>query len=227
MIVTVLERAIALVRWLVKLEIGIWRSLFLLAARRVPGQGPGVQAFAYAREVTPIMGAFIFVSALELPVVHLLLPWETIRLIADLLSIWGLLWMIGFLAGMKVFPHLLDDDGLRVRQGPTIDIHIPLEAIASVTSRRGSVPTNRSVHVEHSDEGAFVDVAVLKQTKVVVVLEQPTTIELPSGREEVTELRFYVDDPRRFVAAARERLADRLAGPLPLRQARSRRDPGC
>ena len=88
---TVLRRAFSLVRWLVVLEIGIWRSLFLLVTRRVPGGGPGVQAFSYARDITPIMGAFIFVSVLELPVVHLLLPWETIRHIADALSIWGLL----------------------------------------------------------------------------------------------------------------------------------------
>ncbi len=46
------------------------------------------------------MAAFIFVSVLELVVVHLLLPWETVRLIADVLSIWGLVWMVGFLASM-------------------------------------------------------------------------------------------------------------------------------
>ena len=150
----VLRRAFSLVRWLVVLEIGIWRSLFLLVTRRVSGQGPGVQAYSYAKELTPIMGAFIFVSILELPVVHLLLPWDTVRLIADVLSIWGLLWMIGFLASMKVFPHLLDDHGLRVRQGTTSDVRIPWEAIASVTSRRRTVTTRRHVQVEGSDEGA-------------------------------------------------------------------------
>lgn len=204
-------RAFSLLRWLVTLEIGIWRSLFLWVTRRVPGQGPGVQAFPYARDVVPIMGAFIFVSLLELPVVHLLLPWDTVRLVALVLSVWGLLWMVGFLASMKVFPHLLDDDGLRVRHGTTVDVRIPWEAIASVTSRRGSVPARKTVSVERSDDGIVLNVAVLKQTKVDVVLHQPTRVDLPDGTEEMTAVRFYVDNPRALVAAARERLVDRRA----------------
>lgn len=211
---TSIKRAFSLVRWLVRLEIGIWRSLILLVARRVPGQRPGVQLFSYVRAVAPIMGAFIFVSALELPVVHLLLPWETVRLIADVLSIWGLLWMVGFLASMKVFPHLVDAQGLRVRYGTSTDIHIPWDAIASVTSRRGSMPSGRTVQVERSADGTVVSVAVLKQTKVAVVLREPTTVELPEGMEEITELRFYADDPRALVAAAREQLTKRWAGEL-------------
>ena len=158
------------------------------------------------------MAAFIFVSVLELVVVHLLLPWETVRLIADVLSIWGLVWMVGFLASMKVYPHLLDDVGLPIRYGTTADIAIPWEAVATVTSSRGSVPTRHNVQVERSDEGVVVDVAVLKQTRVDVVLSRPTTVKLPDGTEEITELRFYVDDPRALVARARERLADRMAG---------------
>jgi len=212
--VVMTRRAVSLVRWLVVLEIGIWRSLFLLLTRRVPGQGPGVQGFSYASAVAPIMGAFIFVSVLELVVVHLLLPWETIRLVADVLSIWGLLWMIGFLASMRVFPHLLDHHGLRVRHGTTADILIPWEAIASVTARRGSVLTGRTVQVERTDGGAVVDVAVLKQTRVAVVLHRPTTVELPKGSEEITGLRFYADDPRALVLRAREHLTDRRAGEL-------------
>ena len=205
----VLRRIFSLSRWLVTLEIGIWRSLFLWVTRRVPGRGPGVEVFPYSRDVVPIMAAFIFVSVLELPVVHLLLPWETVRLIADVLSIWGLLWMVGFLASMKVYPHLLDDHGLRIRNGTSVDIRIPWEAIASVTSRRRSVPTRRTVSIEHSDDGNVLSVAVLKQTKVDVVLNRPTATKLRNGTEEATELRLYVDDPGAFVATARERLADR------------------
>jgi len=216
MIVAVLKRALSLARWLVTLEIGIWRSLFLWMTRRVPGQGPGVQAFPYSRDVAPLLGAFIFVSSLELPVVHLLLPWETVRLVALILSVWGLLWMVGLLASMKVFPHLLDDSGLRIRYGTTADIRIPLEAVVDVTSRRRSVPTSRHVQVDHTDDGTILNVAVLKQTKIDVKLHRPTTIELPNGTEaEITELRFYVDDPHAFVASARERLAARLPDEQP------------
>ena len=201
-----MRQVASLARWLVILEIGIWRSLFLWVTRRTLGAGPGVRAFPYSRDVVPIMVAFIFVSLLELPVVHLLLPWDTVRLIADVLSIWGLLWMVGFLASMRVFPHLLDDDGLRIRNGTTTDIAVPWEAVASVTTRRESVPTNHTIQGERGDEGTVVNVAVLKQTKVAVVLHGPTTLELPDGPAEVTEVRFYADEPRALVAAARSAL---------------------
>jgi hypothetical protein len=196
----------AAIRWFVRLEIGIWRSLFLWVTRRVAGQGPGVATFSYARQLVPLLGAFIFVSIIELPVVHLLIPWDTVRLVALVISVWGLLWMLGLLASMKVFPHLLDDAGIRIRYGTTVDLRIPWSAVASVTARRASVPSRQSVEVEHGEDGAVANVPVMKQTRVAVVLHRPTAIVLPDGTEEITEVRLYADDARAFVAAARERL---------------------
>jgi hypothetical protein len=202
--VSAIKAVIAPVRWLVRLEIGIWRSLFLLVTRRVSGQGRGVATFSYGKEVVPIMGAFIFVSVVELPVVHLLIPWETIRLIAILLSVWGLVWMVGLLASMKVFPHLLDANGLRIRYGASADVAIPWEAIASVERRKRRLAHRDHVQVGRNDDGAVLNVGVLKQTRVDVRLRQPTRVRLPGGTEEITECRFYADDPRALVAAADE-----------------------
>jgi hypothetical protein len=188
-----------LVRWLVVTEIGVWRSLFFWVTRRVPGMGPRAQAFSYSRQIAPIIAAFIFVSLIELPVVHLLIPWDPVRLVVLIVSVWGLLWMIGMLASMKVFPHLLDEHGLRIRYGAGIDIRIPRDAIATVRAKRRSAPTKQTVGVE----GTVADVAVMKQTRVDVVLREPTSIELPDGPAELTELRFYADDARAVVEAAR------------------------
>jgi hypothetical protein len=189
-------------RWLVRLEIGIWRSLFLWVTRHVPGMAPGVEAFAYSRDLVPLMAAFIFVSLIELPVVHLLIPWDTVRLVVLVVSVWGVLWMVGLLASMRVFPHLIDDHGLRVRYGTNADIRVPWDAIESVTARRRNRADGKHVVVE----GSVLTVAVLKMTKVDVVLRRPTAVSLPGGSEEVTEVRLYVDEPRAFVLAARERL---------------------
>ncbi len=204
----IFRRIFSFVRWLVRLEFGIWRSLFLWVTRRVPGLGPGVEAFSYSRDITPLMAAFIFGSTLELVVVHILLPWETVRLVADVLSIWGLLWMLGYLASVRVFPHLLACDGLHIRYGTTVDIWIPWDAIAGVTARRGSVSTRKAASVERTGEGIVVNVAVLRRTKVDLSLHRPTRLDLPSGREDVTEVRLYVDNPKAFVKAARQQLAD-------------------
>ena len=134
-------------RWLIRFEVGIWKSLFLWITRRVAGMHPGAEAFAYHRQIAPIMGAFIFVSVIELPVVHLLIPWATVRLVVLFLSVWGLLWMIGLLASMKVFPHLIDDEGLRVRYGTSVDVFVPWDAVERVAAKRRSVESGSSLQV--------------------------------------------------------------------------------
>ncbi|MCI0689908.1 MAG: hypothetical protein L0Y54_22115, partial [Sporichthyaceae bacterium] len=125
-------------------ELGLWRSLFRWVLRR-PVAEPGAEAFLYAAVLTPVFLAFIGVSAVELPVVHLLLPWEGVRRVVDVISAYGLLWMVGLLASMRVHPHVISDAGLRVRHGISVDVAIPWEAIATVRARQRSVPTRRAV----------------------------------------------------------------------------------
>jgi hypothetical protein len=190
---------------MIRMEIGIWRSLGLLVARRTHGTGPGAQPFPYARQLTPVLGAFVFVSLVELPVVHLLLPWATVRLVVLVVSVWGLLWMLGLLASMKVFPHVIDHAGIRARYGFDVDIRVPWSAIETVTTRRGSVGGSGRVRLD----GTSASIPVLNQTRVAVALRAPTMLELPDGPAAVSELRLYADDASAFVAAARERLAGR------------------
>lgn len=187
---------IRFVRWLVRLEIGIWRSLFLWLIRRVPGKGPRAEDFSYAKEVTPIVIAITFVSAIEVPVVHLLVPWPPIKLALLIVGVWGVLWMVGYLAGMRVFRHLIDDTGLRIRQGPHVDLHIPWDAVAGVTAQRGRFE-GRGLQVEDG----VAHVPVLNQTRVKVTLDRPL--------DGAAEVRFYADDPRGFVAAAKRRAPPR------------------
>jgi len=190
---------IQLAKKLVVLEFRIWRSLLFWVIRRKPGVGPGSRTFPYARELAPLIGVFIFVSAIELVAVHLLLPWETVRLVLDVVSVWGLLWMIGLLASMKVYPHVLDDAGLRLRYGFHTDLHVPWDAVAGVKARRGSVQTKEHVQLE----GDALSMPVLKQTRVHLTLHGPTRV----GPAEVTQVHFYVNDAKAFVAASREHLA--------------------
>ena len=136
-------------------------------------------------------------------VVDLLLPWQSARLVLLVLGLWGLLWMVGFLAAMRVFRHLVTDDGLRIRSGTSVDIVIAWEVVQSVRARRDSVDARSFVHV---DADGVAHVAVMKQTRVAVVLREPTAVALPDGMREIEQVRLYVDDPAAFVAAARARL---------------------
>jgi hypothetical protein len=80
-----------------------------------------------------------------------------------------------------------DGGGIRLAQRPP--------AFASVSSRRASGPTNKTVQVEHGDHGSVARVAVLKQTNAAALLRRPTSVKTSDGAHDVTTVRFYVDDP--------------------------------
>ena len=85
---------LSLVRRAVAFEVNLYRSLFRWVTRR-PDVPSGAAAFPYVGAIATLLWAFVIVSAIELVAVHLLLPWATIRLVADLLGLWGLVWMLG------------------------------------------------------------------------------------------------------------------------------------
>jgi hypothetical protein len=189
-------------------ELALWRSLFRWILRRPAGVGPGDAAFSYAGVVMPIFGVFIGLSAIEVPILDLILrntvPWERVRHIALAVGIYGLFWMIGLLASLRVHPHVVGRGGLRVRNAHSVDVTLPWSAIAEVRHRYRSLPSSRTVQID----GTIVNVSTGSQTSVDVVLREPTSLRLPKGPSDpATELRFYADDPNALVAAAREHLA--------------------
>ncbi|SHM87219.1 hypothetical protein [Cryptosporangium aurantiacum] len=194
----------SLARRAVLFELRIYRSLLRWIFRRPDVRGDGVEPFGYAQLVTPVLCLWIFGSATETVVLHFLLPWEGIRLVADILGIWGLLWMLGFLAGMRAYPHLLTPPALRVRHGGNVDLVLPWDAVESVTAVRKELPSSLKTLRETDDE---LHVAVNNETNVRVALRRPTVVRTPKGEREVVAVSFFADDPRALVARAKEHLA--------------------
>jgi hypothetical protein len=196
-----------LVRRAVSYELGMWRSLYRWIFRRPLASGPGAVAFRYAATVTPVFLAFIAVSAIEIPILHLLLPWRTAQRISLALGFYGLFWMVGLLASLRVHPHVVGDSGLRIRYGTTVDITIPWDAIGTIRTRSRPLPKGRSIHVDRTGSDPILYIGILKQTNIDVALRHSVTVPLPKGSTEpINELRFYVDDPSALVARARENL---------------------
>ena len=179
-------------RWLVTTELGIWRSLFLLLTRRRSGTGT---PFPYGSAPSPIILVFVVVSAVETVVLHVVIPWETVRLAVDVVSVWGLLWMVGYFASIRVHPHLVTPSGLRVRSGTSVDLFVPWTSVASVELRRHAVDKERRLVVEDG----VASVPQLKETHVDIRLSAP--LQTPKG--EAREVRLHVDDPPALVAACR------------------------
>jgi hypothetical protein len=194
----------SLARGAVMFELRLYRSLFRWVTRRPVTPSTDVEAVGYSQAVTPIMLLWIFASAVEMVVVHLLIPWQTVRIILLIISAWGLIWMVGFLASLKVYPHLLSDATLRVRHGATVDIAIPLDAIASIVAQRRDLPSSiRTLQFRETKSGIDLQVGVSGEVNVHAVLRHPMTVPTPKGDKEISELSFWVDDPRAFVARVR------------------------
>jgi hypothetical protein len=186
----------------------LWRSLFRWILRRSPVPDSGTRAFGYTGVVLPIMLVFIILSTVELPILHLILPWQTVRYLALALGLYSLLWMIGLLASLRVHPHLVGERGLRIRNGISLDILLPWDAIGGLRARFRSQEPGRSVRTEETGSGTRLQIGVAKQISVEVTLRQPVAVPLSGGRmsEPVSEIWFYADEPDALVAYARSHL---------------------
>jgi hypothetical protein len=203
---TAVRNAVGLLRRMVVFEIRLWGNLGRWILRR-PRVEPGATAYGYARAITPLIVVLVAVSAIEIPIAHLIVPWETVRLVVDLLGLYGLMWMVGMLATLRVNPHLASPDGLRVRGEGGLDLTVPWDFIETADVNHRMV-RGRRVGIDASDGRPMLHIAVMNQTNVDIVLRDPTIVELPRrDTEPVRGLRIAADEPERLVAAVRERLA--------------------
>ncbi|MGI5522344.1 PH domain-containing protein [Micromonospora sp. CA-259024] len=197
-----------LLRRAAEAEAAMWRSLYLWARRRPLPLGPGDEPFGYLGVVKPILGIFIGLSVVEIPIFDLIVthvvPWRPARWIVLGLGVWGLLWMIGLFASMTIHPHVVGDRGLRVRLSSGIDIWIPWTDIEALRKRYRSLPSSKSVQVEQEGDRQVLHISVGSQTSIDVLLRRPTTFDLPKGRSTpMNELRLYADDPDGLLRSAR------------------------
>ena len=194
-------------------ELSLYRSLFTWVLRRPVTTTVEEVPVGYSQLVAPVMWLWIFGSAVEVVVVHVLLPWDSVRTAALVVGVWGLLWMVGLLASMRAYPHLLAPEYVRVRQGPRVDLRVPWTEVQTVVARRRELPSSiRAVQVQEVDGRTDLHVAVGGETNVSLVLRRPLGLRTPGGVVTADQVSLLVDDPRAFVAQARERLTAASAG---------------
>lgn len=197
----------ALAKHAVVFELRLYRSLFRWVIRRPDLGGRDDEPFTYARSVTPVTWLWIFASAAELPLAHLLVPWESVRFVLLLTGVWGLVWMVGLLASLYVYPHLLGPTILVVRYGASHRIALPWDAVASITHGRRDLDSSVwTLQPRETEAGVDLQVGVSGQVNVHAHLRRPTVVSTAKGPMEVVELSFFADDPRALAAHARRRL---------------------
>lgn len=89
-----------------------------------PDAPPGAVAFFYHRSLQPVLWGLLSASLLETAVLHLLLArlWSVQgSLLLLVVSVLGLIWLIGLINSLAKLPILVTSNGVRVRCGLLID----------------------------------------------------------------------------------------------------------
>ncbi|MDR6143132.1 hypothetical protein QE375_002686 [Microbacterium foliorum] len=184
-------------------ELRVYSSIARAIARRpaVPKGGKGI---GYHRPVLTVLFIFIGLSAVEIPILDLIVhQWPAVRITLLVLGIWGVTWMVGLLCAMLMRPHSVGPDGVRVCSGLELDVPIGWADIASVAidCRIDQPKQPRITGSEYAER-------MQDETNIEIELERPVAIRLPGlaptgGVHHVDRIRLWADEPRAFLDAAR------------------------
>lgn len=185
-----------------RFERGIYVNIWRWVRRRPDLGSPGSLPVTYVEIVRTTIWLWIGASALEMVAVHFIVPWPWVRWPLLMVSLWGLVWMLGFLAGQIVYPHLIEPDRVRVRNGHTVDAVVPISEIDLVRTFVKSRPSSKTITVDDQDP-THLYVAVSGQVNVHLTMARPIHVDLPRGRYTVTTLSFWADEPTAALAGLR------------------------
>jgi hypothetical protein len=203
-------RLVGFARRALRVELRIYASIARLVARR-PAIEPGGAGFPYHRPVLTVLIIFIVLSAVEIPIIDLIVHgWPVVRIVLLIAGIWGLTWMVGLLAAFLMRPHTVGPSGIRTREGLEIDVPIGWDDIASVALDR-RVDEPKSPRFVEADAARELVLRMQDESNIEIELERPTTVVLPGhapkgGAQQVTRVRLYTDDPKGFMAAVRRHM---------------------
>ena len=184
-------------------ELRLFEAIWQLLTQRYDIH-EGETGIGYARGRLPVELAFGFGALIELVAVDLLVPWEALgsvswlRLVVLVASVYGIVWIVFWMAAERTRPHLVTDEALVLRWG-----HLPIATVpwSSITEVR--------VHRRYSaDEARLTHDIPLQGTNLDLELREPLTARIPFKRQrrDVTGISLGVDDPETAAALIRTRL---------------------
>ena len=116
-------------------EWSLYRDLWRWARGRtlVPGSA---EALPHQPGRLQLVAMFTVVILIEIVVVHLLLPEGALRILALLLSVWGIVFIWALIASERIRPSYSDSEHVVLRRGRKIFADIPRELIAKQSHSR-------------------------------------------------------------------------------------------
>jgi len=168
------------------------------AWRRSPFVPPDATAFSYHRQnaYAAILWTLFAVSAVELVVVHLLLraTAPAIATIVLALSIFGAVWLLGFVRAVILRPIYVTADAVAIRSGVQWSVDIPRRAIERVDIGRVAAPPKRTVN--------YLRAVPMGRPNVLIALREPMPARGAYGTARtVNTVSLVLDDPGAFQRA--------------------------
>lgn len=189
-------------------ELSIYANIGRFIARR-PAVPRGAAGFGFHKPVMSILMTFIVLSAVEIPILDLIVHrWPAVRITLLVLGIWGVTWMFGLLCAYLMRPHTVGPEGIRVRGGLELDIALSWDDIASV-ARNLRIDEPKTPKIVETDASRTLLLRMNNETNLEIELERPTVVCLPGhgrfgGEQSVTGVRLWVDDPVAFMDEVRK-----------------------
>lgn len=178
----------------------VMARLAVLGWRLRPDVPPGALGFVGHRIENQMIAVMLALQVIEIGVVHLLVwHWSaTAAMVLLVLGVWGIVFSLALMNGLRIHPVLLTHDKLRVRAGPLTDVTIPLSAIAAIES---------AISHEDCKRRDVLRATLLTHPNVVLrlapALEQT---DLLGRSRKIERIAFRLDDPAPFMAALNEQL---------------------
>jgi len=172
-----------------------YRSLWLFARRRRDGVDGDVRPVGYTKGTMGMPVAFLVACVVETVAIHLLVPWPWLRNLLLVLSVYGVVSILGLLAGRIVHPHLLTPDRFTVRSGHQVLADIDRREVARCTRNR------RFTHTAATVEGGALYLPGPDGTNIDVLLHVPIEVRLPGlgdfrgSSAVISRLSLQVDNP--------------------------------
>ena len=180
----------------------LYYALFSWRRRVLPREDE--EAFSYHREsgYGSLLLAFTFVAVLELVGAHFLVTawWgRGAAWVLTGLSLYGLVWLLGFYQAVRLRPVTVGSDSLRVRVGLRWSILMPLRQIEDVLQPAPGQPP--------PEAAGYLRAVALGEPQFIIRLHEPLTAHgLYGASRRVRALGVAVDDPAAFKNALIARL---------------------
>lgn len=187
-----------------KRELGIIVSPIRLIVKRLKGSTPGTYHFDYTKGSLAMPIAMLIVTAIEIAVVHFLVPWAWLKILLLVLGVYAAVFVIGIFADRKVHPHELSSEGLKLNWGQTEVLTTGLANVEDVRKQSVHKYTYTTV------DGSTLVLTALSSTNVAVFFRAPVSAHPPLPRKlrspdyRAQQALVYVADPDAFVASFAE-----------------------